>query len=339
MNISKIYIIAEIGVNHNGDIGIAKKLILSAKKNGADAVKFQTFNAERLSFKDTPKVKYQEKNSIKKQTHYEMLKELELNENQHYELINFCKKKKIDFLSTPYDVEDAKFLIKCGIKTFKTSSADIIDYFLHKYLSLNAKEVIISTGMCSYEEISNTIKLYKKSKTKISLLHCVSNYPCSDKSLNLRNIPSLYKKFKVPIGFSDHSQNILSPVIAISLGCKIIERHITLDKNMKGPDHFASDNPEHFKLYVQRIRNAELILGSKEKKTQKEEMEMKKISRKGIYYCRDISKEKKVTLNDLYLKRPWTNNTIFSVKKIIKKKLKKNVKQNSRLSKYDFKKN
>ena len=334
---NKTYIIAEIGVNHNGSMRLAKQLILSAKSSGADAVKFQTFNADRLAFKNTPKVKYQKKNSYNnKETHYEMLKKLELNKKQHYQLIKFCKINKIQFLSTPYDTEDAKLLLSCGIKKFKTSSADLIDFFLHNYLSKNAKEVIVSTGMSTYDEINKTLKLYNKNYTKISLLHCISNYPCSNESINLNVINSLRKKFKVPIGFSDHSKSILSPVMAVALGCKIIERHITLNKKMRGPDHLTSDDPHEFKLYVARIRSAELILGSGVKKVQNEEIEMRNISRKGIYYSNNYLRGEKISLNHLLLRRPWTQNSIFNIKNLIKKKLNKNVKQNEKLKKNDF---
>jgi N,N'-diacetyllegionaminate synthase len=334
---NKTYIIAEIGVNHNGSLKIAKKLILSAKKNKADAVKFQSFDAERLSFKDTPKVNYQIKNSRKGETHYQMLKKLQLNEAQHLELIKFCRKQNIEFLSTPFDVEDAKLLLKYGIKKFKTSSADLTDYFLHDFLSKHAKQVIISTGMANLAEISNTLKLYNKKKTKIILLHCVSNYPCSDKSLNLNNITTLKNTFKFPVGFSDHSNNMIAPITAMGLGCRIIERHITLSKEMEGPDHKASDDPEQFKNYVQLIRNNEIILGSFKKRLQKEEIEMSKISRKGIYYSNNFKKGKKISLNDIFLRRPWRGLAIFDIKRIFKKKLIKNVKKNKQLKINDFK--
>lgn len=337
MNSNKVFIIAEIGVNHNGKLKFAKKLVYIAKNAGADAVKFQSFKADKLAFKNTPKVKYQKINSPKRQSHYEMLKKLELSNNDHKQLIDYCKKLNIEFISTPYDVESAKFLLSSGIKKFKTASADIIDYFLHDFLSKTAKEVIISTGMASYEEIKEALSMYRKKKTKISLLHCISNYPCSDESLNLNNIKSLNKKFNIPIGFSDHSQNNNSSLIAIGLGARIIERHITLNKKLKGPDHFSSDDPNEFKKYVNQIRNAEKILGSYEKKVQKEEFEMKKISRKGIYYLSDIPSGKRVKLNNLQLLRPSTNLTVFEIKNLLKKKLKKNVSKNTALNKNDFK--
>jgi len=335
---NKTFVIAEIGVNHNGSVKIAKKLILSAKNNNADAVKFQSFNADRLAFKHTPKVKYQKKNSKKKETHYQMLKKLQLSEAQLLELINFCKRKKIEFLSTPYDVEDAKLLAKHGIKKFKTSSADLTDYFLHNFLSKNAKQVIISTGMSNLKEISNTLKVYNRKKTKIILLHCISNYPCSDKSLNLNNITTLKNSFKLPVGFSDHSDNKLAAITAMGLGCRVIERHITLSKKMKGPDHLASDDPEKFKNYVKLIRNNEQVLGDFKKKKQKEEIEMLNISRKGIYYLKDHKKGKKVTFKNLFLRRPWGGLSVFDIKKILKHRLLKDVKKNEKLKINDFKK-
>ena len=335
---NKTFVIAEIGVNHNGSVNIAKKLILSAKKNNADAVKFQSFNADRLAFKHTPKAKYQKKNSKKNESHYKMLSKLQLSEAQQLDLIKFCKRKKIEFLSTPFNVEDAKLLVKYGIKKFKTSSADLTDYFLHSFLSRNAKEVIISTGMSTLKEISNTLRIYQKKKIKITLLHCVSNYPCSDNSLNLNNITTLKNNFNLPIGFSDHSNNKLAAITAMGLGCRVIERHITLSKKMKGPDHLASDNPEQFKRYVKLIRNNEQILGDFEKKKQKEEKEIMKISRKGIYYSKDIKKGKRVSLKKLFLKRPWGGLSIFDIEKILKKRLSKDVKKNEKVKINDFKK-
>ena len=173
---------------------------------------------------------------------------------------------------------------------------------------------------------------------KITLLHCVSNYPCSDSSLNLNNIITLKNTFKLPIGFSDHSNNKLAAVTAMGLGCRVIERHVTLSKKMKGPDHLASDDPRQFKKYVKLIRNNEQILGDSKKKKQKEEIEMLKISRKGIYYLKDLKKGKKVTLQDLFLRRPWGGLSIFGIKKILKYRLLKKVQKNEKLKINDFKK-
>ena len=189
---SNLKIIAEIGVNHNSNKKIGKKLILEAKKAGANSVKFQTFKAKTLVLKNTPKVPYQINN--KNESHYEMLEKLELSEQDHLYYLNICKKSKIEFISTPNTIEDAKLLCDLKIKTIKTSSADLIDHKLHEYLSKKDKNIIISTGMATLLEIEETLNIYKKNKnSKISLLHCVSNYPCSDNSLNMNNIVTLKK--------------------------------------------------------------------------------------------------------------------------------------------------
>ena len=229
-------------------------------------------------------------------------------------------------------------MVNLGIKKFKTSSADLTDYFLHDFLSRNSKQVIISTGMSTLKEISNTLKIYDKNKTKIILLHCVSNYPCSDNSLNLNNITTLKNTFKLPIGFSDHSANELAAITAMGVGCRVIERHITLSKKMKGPDHLASDDPKQFKTYVKLIRNNEKILGNFEKKIQKEEIEVLNISRKGVYYLKDFKKGQKVTFDNLFLRRPWGGFSMFDIKKKMKNRLLKDVKKNEKLKINDFKK-
>ena len=185
----KVYLIAEIGVNHNGSLKLAKKMITLAKKSGANAVKFQTFKAENLVSPGTPKTEYQKKNTPGQQTHFDMIKSLELDQKQHIKIIKYCKKIRIDFISTPYSINDAKLLNKLGCKIFKTASADIVDLEMHEYLSKINQKIIISTGMSNMKEISDCLEIYKKNKKKnIILLHCVSNYPCSYESLNIRCI-------------------------------------------------------------------------------------------------------------------------------------------------------
>ena len=255
----KPYFIAEIGVNHNGNMTLAKKMIASAKKSGADAVKFQTIKASSLVTPKTPKVKYQKSTTNKKETHYEMIESLELSEKNHIILKNFCKKKKIDFLSTPYDVQSAKFLDKIGCKIFKTSSADLVDLEMHQYLAKKNKKVIISTGMANNKEIENCLKIYKKYSNKnFVLLHCVSNYPCSLKSLNMSVIPLMKKKYKCQIGYSDHSSGSSAAVLSFALGARVFEKHFTINKNLKGPDHKASALPEEFRSY--KIKSPKLFL-------------------------------------------------------------------------------
>ncbi len=329
----RTYIIAEVGVNHNGKISLAKKLIDVAKKSGANAVKFQTFFADKLAIKKSPKVNYQKKNLSKKGYQHDMLKKLQLSYNDHLKLILYCKKIKIDFLSTPYDVDSAKFLSKLKLKFFKTSSADLTDYKLHEYLAKNRKTVIISTGASNISLINQTLKIYKKYKNKkIILLHCVSNYPCSNKAINLRAIELLRKKFNYIIGYSDHSNNVLSAILSISLGAKVIEKHITLNKNLIGPDHAASSNPKEFVDYVKKIRETEVILGSEIKEIQKEEISMIKFSRKSLYYAENFKKGHVVRTDDLACLRPGTGISPMKIKIFLGKKINKNVKKNEKLS-------
>lgn len=331
----KTYIIAEIGVNHNNNINIAKKLIILAKKAGANAVKFQTFSAENLAQRYTPKVLYQKKNTKnKKETHFDMLKKLEFSKENHIKIFNYCKKKKIDFISTPYDVDSAAFLKKLNIRFFKVASADLIDHKLHNYLSKTNKKIIISTGMATIKEISETLKIYAKNKSlkNVVLMHCISNYPCKDDSLNLLNIKTMIDKFNLPIGFSDHSMGFVAAGLSIALGARVIEKHLTISNNMSGPDHKASLNGINFINFVKNIRNVENILGSYKKQTQPEELEMKKVSRKSLYYSQNLKKG--TVLKDSYIKplRPPHGISADNFFHFLGKKLIVNVCNNQKLS-------
>ena len=338
MNNSKkeIFIIAEVGVNHNNNLNFSKKIIDFCSKEKVNAVKFQTFNAEKLSLKNTPKANYQKKNKFDKENHFEMLKKLELSKKDHLILKNYCDKKRVEFISTPYDVDSAKFLISMKLKTLKVASADLTDHYLHEFLSKTKKRVIISTGMSNLKEISETLKIYQNTPKKlISLLHCVSNYPCLDSSLNL-NCLELLSKFKYKIGFSDHTKGYLSSALAIAKGAKILEKHITLDNNLPGPDHKASLNLKDFKNFIDKIRKTEIILGDKIKKLQSEEKEMLNVSRKSLYFKENFIVGKKIKKNDLIPLRPYTGMKISDYKKIQNKKLKHKVKKNQKVSFKNF---
>ncbi len=328
--LNRTFIIAEIGVNHKGKLDIAKKLINVAKKAGADAVKFQTFDAEKLASKNTQKVSYQKKNTNKKENHYQMLKKLELSKDDTKKLFDYSKIKNIIFLSTPYDPDSANFLNKIGVKIFKTASADLNDYILHKTISKFNKSTIISTGMSNISDIEKCLKIYK-SRKKISLLHCVSNYPCSPASINLNVLNTLKKKFNLTIGYSDHSLGNIASITAVSMGYKILERHLTLNKSDRGPDHKSSLNPKEFKKFVSDIRLAETILGSSVKRCQAEEKEMKKISSKSLHIKKDMFAGEKINENDLISKRPGNGISPADIKKVIYKKLKNNVKKGNQL--------
>jgi len=302
--LSEVYLIAEIGVNHNGDLTLAKKMIESAKKNGADAVKFQTFAADLLVSPETQKVEYQKQSGPKSETHYEMIKKLELSAKQHYELFDFCNQLGIDFLSTPYDLDSAKFLNKLGVKYFKTASADIIDLPLLKYIASTGKPTIIATGMSSLGEIERAVEVFENcNNLDFILLHCVSNYPCSDSSLNMRVMRSLEGSFNCSVGYSDHSVGFLASVIAVSLGAKVIEKHFTLDKMSPGPDHMASSTPEELFELSSNIRKAEIMLGSSRKKIQDEEIQMSRVSRKTLVASREIKIGDLIQIDDISLMR------------------------------------
>jgi len=332
-----VFIIAEIGVNHCGKIKLAKKMIVSAKRAGADAVKFQTFKAESLALKNTPKVAYQKKNIPTSQSHFEMLKSLELSNKDHIELYKFCNKKKIKFLSTPYDISSARYLNKLGCDVFKVASADIVDLQLHSYLSKTKKKVIISTGMSNLDEINKCISIYKKNKNnKFILLHCVSNYPCSFESINMRAIKTLERKFNCQIGFSDHSLGNEAAIASVALGAKVIEKHFTINRKLPGPDQKASVLPEEFNELVNSIRKTEIILGSYEKICQSEEKKMLKISRKSLTLCVPIKKNEVLRKHYLTLKRPGTGLYYSNINDIVGKKAKRNLNMNYQVKKKDF---
>ena len=331
--LSEVYLIAEIGVNHNGDMTLAKKMIEAAKESGADAVKFQTFSADLLVSPETQKVEYQKQSGPNSETHYEMIKKLELSKDQHYDLFNFCCQVGIDFISTPYDIESAKFLNKLGVKYFKTASADIIDLPLLKYIASTGKPTIIATGMASLSEIGKAVEVFEHyNNLNFALLHCVSNYPCSDKSLNMRVMNALKNSFDCPVGYSDHSIGFLASVIAVSLGARVIEKHFTLDKMSQGPDHMASSSPDEFYELSSNIRKAEIMLGSSRKKMQDEEIQMSKVSRKNLIASREIKIGEFIKIDDLSLMRTDGGISATFIDSIIGKCATKNILKNQKIS-------
>ncbi len=335
---NKVFIISEIGVNHNGSVKLAKKLIDKSIEAGADAVKFQSFKASTLSSKFTPKAKYQ-LSEKKNETHYQMLKKLEFNGKKFDEIIKYCKKKNIKLISTPYNTDNIEYLYKKGLKIIKVASADLIDHRMHKLLSkLKNIEVIISTGMANYKEIGQTMKFYKFKKKNIYLLQCVSNYPSSLFSQNLNIINRLKQKFKVEVGFSDHTKGSFCSQLAVAAGAKIIERHFTLNKNMSGPDHKASLNPVELKKFIKKIREVEKILGNDNKICQNEEEDMKKVSRKSVVSLKKIVSGERLTLKNITCKRPGTGIPASNYFNILGKKIFKTVDKDQLILKEMFKK-
>lgn len=304
---SKTFIIAEAGVNHNGSVKLAKRMIDVAKDAGADAVKFQSFKAEAIASTRTPKASYQNRNSSKEESHLQMLKRLELNEKAHKELFHYCQKRKIMFLSSPFDKESIELLYRIGVKTFKIPSGEITNLpYLRKIGSLK-KQIIMSTGMADLKEIKKALDILTQGgtpKSRITLLHCNTAYPTPFKDVNLLAMLTLREVFKVKVGYSDHTLGIEIAVGAVALGAAVIEKHFTLNKNMDGPDHRASLAPEELKNMVKAIRNIEIALGSGIKKPSPLELKNRYIVRKSIVAARDIDKDEVFTEENITVKRP-----------------------------------
>ena len=323
----KTFVIAEIGINHCGKLSIAKKLISVAKKAGADAVKFQTFKTEKLIRDNEPLMSYQSNNMKKIKTNqFQMLKKCELNHTQHKKLFLDCKKKKIEFISTPYDIDSANDLSNLGVKTIKVASTDITNVPFIKKLFKLKKKLIISTGATNLKELSLIIKMLKIKKKNVTILHCISYYPTEVSELNLRVIPDYFKRFKLKVGFSDHSLSLVAGAVAVSLGAKVIEKHITLDKNLEGPDHKASMEPDEFNIYVKNIRETEKILGNKKRNLSKNESDVKKTMQKSIFLNKDKKKNDIINKHDLVIMRPATSIKPYNLEKIIGKRIKLNKK-------------
>ena len=323
----KVTIIAEIGVNHNGNIRLAKKLIDIASKAGADFVKFQTFKAKNLATYFAKKANYQLKIKNKNETQLPMLKKLELNHFQHKILINYCKKKKIGFLSTAFDIESLNLLISLKLKKFKIPSGEITNLPLLKAIGKQKKDVIMSTGMANIKEIKNAIKILIKSgtkKNKITILHCNTDYPTHIEDVNLLAMKSIESKLKVNVGYSDHTLSREVPIAAVAMGAKVIEKHFTLSRKYPGPDHKSSLEPNELYSMVKEIRNTQKILGKREKKPSKSEIKNIKIVRKSIVAKTFIRKGEIFNISNITCKRPGTGISPMKWNFLIGKRAKKN---------------
>lgn len=303
----KTIIIAEAGVNHNGSIEIAKKLIDCAIKAGCDIVKFQTFKAENLAVKNSKKAPYQEITTGKEESQLEMLKKLELPYEFHAELIEYANSKGIKFLSTPFDVESVEFLDGLGMEIFKIPSGEVTNYPVLKAIGKTKKPVILSTGNSDLNEISKALEVLRKfGSTDISLLHCNSEYPTPLEDVNLKAMQTMKDKFNLKTGYSDHTNGFETAIAAVALGATIYERHFTLDKNMEGPDHKASLEPYELIKLVELIRNTEKLLGSGIKTPSNSEIKNKEIARKSIVAKCAIYKGERFDECNLCTKRPST---------------------------------
>jgi N,N'-diacetyllegionaminate synthase len=330
-NNRETFIIAEAGVNHNGSLKKALKLIDVAASVGANAIKFQTFKAENLATGYAPKAEYQNYKSQKNENQFQMLKKLEFTDAMHKACFKKCKKKKIIFISSAFDIESLRYLKKFNLSYFKVPSGEITNIPYLEVLGKFQKKVILSTGMSSIYEIKKAIKTLEINGTKkkiITLMQCTSAYPAPYDEINLNTIATLRDIFKLNIGFSDHSLGVQASVAAIALGAKVIEKHLTLSKKLRGPDHRASLDPKEFKFMVESIRIVEKTLGDKIKKVTKSEKENIKIVRKSIVARKNIKKGDKFSKDNVTTKRPQGGISSLYWNKVIGKIAKKDFKYN-----------
>lgn len=326
---NKVIIIAEAGVNHNGDIGIAKKLIDAAVDAGVDYVKFQTFKADSLVSKSAKKAEYQNINlNDGNDSQYAMLKNLELSHENHLELMSYCSERNIKFFSTAFDVEGVNYLNDLGLSFFKIPSGEITNYPYLRAIALCRKPVIMSTGMCSEAEIKNALDVLLKfglKKEIISILHCNTEYPTPMKDVNLKAMLSIKETFEVQIGYSDHTLGIEVPIAAVAIGARIIEKHFTLDRTLPGPDHIASLEPQELKEMVKAIRNIELAISGDGKKIASEsETKNISIARKSIFINKKLPKGHIITEDDIISLRPGDGISPMDWESVIGKTLLKN---------------
>lgn len=322
----KIFIIAEAGVNHNGSLALAKKLARAAKKAGANAVKFQTFKAELLASPTAPKAGYQVKTTGSGDSQLAMLKKLELSRDAHLQLKNYCRKIGIDFLSSPFDLSSVEFLLKIGLKTIKVPSGEITNLPLLRRIGASGRKIIISTGMARLSEVGAALKvLYAAGSTRqdIILLQCNTEYPTPIPDVNLEAMAIMGRKFRLKFGYSDHTEGIIMPVAAAALGADVIEKHLTMDKKMKGPDHKASLEPDEFKAMVEAVRAVELALGMGEKNPSPSEIKNASVARKSITAALPITKGEKFTDKNLAAMRPGGGLSPMLWDRVIGKKARK----------------
>ena len=332
----KVTIIAEAGVNHNGDINTAKKLVDVAAEAGVDYVKFQSFKTEKLVSPNAKKADYQIKNTeLKDDFQYQMLKQLELSVDDHIELVRYCKLKKINFFSTAFDLEGISFLSSLNLGFFKIPSGELTNFPFLRAIAMTMLPVILSTGMANLEEVQKSVNVLISNGTKknqITVLHCNTEYPTPMKDVNLKAMLAIKEKLGVAIGYSDHTLGIEVSIAAVAMGAEIIEKHFTLDRNLKGPDHKASLEPNELKNMVKSIRNIEkAISGNGIKEASLSEIKNINIARKSIHSSKEIKAGKIITENDIISLRPGDGICPMNWKSIIGKKFNTDLKKFAKL--------
>lgn len=312
------FLIAEAGVNHNGELGLAYKLIDAAVKVGADAVKFQTFNAENMVTAGAKKADYQLQTTSSAESQLDMLKKLELPSNGYSKLSEYCKTKRIIFLSSPFDEGSADLLDNLEVPAFKIPSGEITNTPLLRHIARKGRPLLVSTGMSNMDEVELAFKcIENEGNSEIALFHCVSNYPAESRYVNLRAMAIMKDCFNAPIGYSDHTLGIEIPIAAAALGAKLIEKHITLDRDMSGPDQRASLEPQEFGEMVRSIRSVESALGHGRKEPADAELEIAEVARKSLVASVDIPSGTILENYHLAIKRPGTGIPPYNLHKAL----------------------
>jgi N-acetylneuraminate synthase len=301
------FVIAEAGVNHNGSIEIARELVEAAAASGADAVKFQTFEAARVISAGARKAKYQTANTPAGESQLEMIRRLELSREDHLQVADLCRRRGILFLSTPFDPASADFLETLGVPAFKVPSGEITNFPLLRHVASKGRPMIVSTGMSRIGEIDAALEsIYRAGLREVALLHCVSHYPTAPADANLRAINTMRTVFQVPVGYSDHTLGIEVPLAAVALGACIVEKHLTLDRALPGPDQAASAEPDEMRRLVQAIRNVEAALGHGRKEPAECERDTREVARRSLLAAVDIPKGTRLEASSVDLLRPGT---------------------------------
>ena len=332
-----VYIIAEVGVNHNGDLKLAKKLIQKAAACGANCVKFQTFKADRVVTNDAPKAVYQLKTTSKDESQLSMLEKLEMDMDSYREIMHCCEENGVLFMSTPYNIEDVDFLEELGVPAYKLASMHAAEPWFASYVAKTGKPVILSTGMATLDEVRLTVDAMRKTgNEQIILLQCTTNYPSLLEDTNLLAMQSLAKEFGLIVGYSDHTSNDIACIVSIGLGAKVIEKHFTLDKSMKGPDQSTSATPDEFSRLVKAIRSSELVFGSSIKQPCLIEKENMIGMRRSIVANKNIKKGEVMNELSITFKRPATGLNPKYFEELIGQRVTRNIAIDEQIQWSDF---
>lgn len=320
-----VFFIAEVGVNHNGDVARAKRLIDAAVEAGADAVKFQTFTAERLNTRQAPKARYHVETTgpDEKQSWFDLLKSQELTPAMHHELMDYCRQKRIIFLSTPYDEESADFLETLDVPAFKLASTDANNIPFLRHLARKGRPILLSTGMCTMQEVRESVEtIRKEGLEELVVLHCTANYPASLPETHLRAMVTIGNELEVLVGYSDHTMEHVNPILAVAMGAVVYEKHITEDRQLPGPDHRISLTPDELKDTIRLIRRSEIALGSAKKRVLESELENRTKLRKSLVAKNALKKGQIVGRTDVIAKRPGDGLAPSMLESIIGRQLK-----------------